>query len=160
MSTITISSSIQDVFDANIPVLTTEDEASLADSPLLTADSVLTGRIGLAGFDLDNFLKDCKIASDNCDVTEYYDYDGFALTITFSDSSLQNNSVYWGFCIEDKTCIIANPTFSDYDYTQLILPTNLATNNPTEQRVEGDTSGECLTYTAGFSSNCWGWNPS
>jgi hypothetical protein len=73
-------------------------------------------------------------------VQDYYDYDGFALVITFTDASLLNTSVYWGFCIEDNTCIIVNPTFSDYDYTQLVLPVNLATNNPTEQRVEGDTS--------------------
>ncbi len=160
MSDITINSSLQEVFDANIPVLTTQDLASLADLPLSTANADLTGNIGLAGFDLDNFLDDCKIASDNCEVQDYYDYDGFALTITFTDASLLNTSVYWGFCIEDKTCIIANPTFSDYDYTQLVLPTNLATNNPTEQNVEGDSSDQCATYTAGFSENCWGWNPS
>ena len=132
MSSITINSSLQDVFNANIPVLTAGDQQSLADSPLSTFNNNLTGNIGLAGFDLDDFFKDCRVASDNCEVKNYYDYDGFAITVTFTDATKLNTSTLWGFCIPDQTCIIANPTGSDYEFTQLVLPTTLATNNPTE----------------------------
>jgi hypothetical protein len=160
MSDITISSSLVEVFNANILEPSTLDLTALSSAPLTTANADLTGKIALVGFDLDDFLKDCRVASDNCEVTDYYEYDGYAIVITFTDASLSNSSVYWGFCISDRTCIIANPIFSDYDFTQLVLPTNLATNNPTEQSVEGDSSSQCADYTAGFSEQCWGWNPS
>lgn len=132
MSTITISSSLQDVFDNNVPELTDLDTVNINMSPLTTAVESLTGAIGLVGFDLDDFIEDCKVASDNCDPNDYYDYDGFAIVITFTDTLATNASIYWGFCIEDKTCIIVDPTYNDYDFTQLVLPTNLAQNNPPE----------------------------
>ena len=117
MSTITISSSLQDVFDNNVPVLSDQDTANINLAPLTTAVASLTGTIGLVGVDLDDFIEDCKVASDNCDPNDYYDYDGFAIVITFTDTLQNNASIYWGFCIEDKTCIIADPTYNSYDFT-------------------------------------------
>jgi len=40
----------------------------------------------------------------------------------------------------------------------LVLPVSLRTNNPTESIVDGDSSEDCETYTAGFSEYCWGWD--
>jgi len=81
MTTITIGSSLTDVFNENIPELTSSDLTNLGMAPLTTNFDGLNGEIGLAGFDLDDFLKDCKVASDNCDPKDYYDYDGFAIVV-------------------------------------------------------------------------------
>lgn len=78
----------------------------------------LNGNVAMVGFDLDDFYSDCRIAATNCDPLDYYDYDGYALVVAFNDTSLANTNYKWGFCFEhDKTCIIADPTFGNFDFT-------------------------------------------
>lgn len=148
------------MFNANIPELSTADYTTLNATELTSPVDYLNGYIAMVGFDLDDFFDDCRTASDSCDPTDYYDYDGYSIVIAFNDTSLANTQYKWGFCLaHDNTCIIADPTYGNFDFTQLVLPVSLRTSNPSEQVVDGDSASECETYTGGFSEDCWGWNP-
>jgi len=117
-------------------------------SPVETLD----GNIAMVGFDLDDFLDDCRLAADSCNPIDYYDYDGYAIVVAFNDTTLTNTAYKWGFCLShDNTCIIADPTFGNFDFTQLVLPVSLRMSNPNEETVDGDSSSYCSTYTGGFS---------
>ena len=65
---------------------------------------------------------DCQIAIKSCNPENYMDYDGFAIVFQWFDNNKTiNKSASWGWCLPDKTCILADPTYSTYDFKQLIL---------------------------------------
>ena len=83
--TITASSTLQNVFDANIYALTEADESNTVS---LTAATDLTVGVQLAGFDLTDFYADCATAgTDVCTASTYASFDGFALVFTFTDAT-------------------------------------------------------------------------
>lgn len=56
---LTSTSSLTEVFNQNIPIMTAGDEISQKVSPLLTAVASLTGSVSLVGFNLEQFKLDC-----------------------------------------------------------------------------------------------------
>jgi hypothetical protein len=89
-------------------------------SPLKTSVTSLTGSVALVGFNLEKFMLDCQMV-ESCNPADYYAYDGFSIVFQWFDSLKTNTTLYWGFCLPDKTCIFADPTFSTYDFKQTTL---------------------------------------
>ena len=105
------SSPLLDVFHANEVIPTDEDNENCLLNMIETGVEGLQACVTLAGFDLGPFLFDCAI-SDNCQVADYEDYDGYALLVKFFDGGT-SFLTSWGVCFPDKHCLLAAPG-SDY----------------------------------------------
>ena len=78
MSSITSTSTLLQVFEANVPKLSDLDHLNCLSNMLHTGVEGLTGCVTLMGVDLTDFNNDCEISA-NCDPTSFLDYDGYAI---------------------------------------------------------------------------------
>ena len=113
-----------DILIKNIPIPTALDMANCASTTLSTGYGQFGGCIVLAGFDISNLIADCELADSICNPAKYEDYDGLSMIIVLRNYN-PRSSQWWGFCLEDKTCLLANPGWSPESMQQLYLPGDL-----------------------------------
>ena len=54
-----------------------------------TDDAIVTTTVGLFGADLTDFLDGCAIATEECDVTEYENFSGWAIGIEWTAATVR-----------------------------------------------------------------------
>ena len=77
---ITAASSLFDVFSANVAAPTETDISAWTKLTAITAETMITTKVGLFGSDLTNFVADCAIA-DSCTTGVYSKYTGWAIGV-------------------------------------------------------------------------------
>ena len=57
------------------------------------------------------------------------------------------------------TCIIIDPSYTNYDFKQMIVPTVPTAFNPLPINLSVAANQACFPYNGGYTANCFGWNP-
>ena len=146
-------STLLEVFDANHLELT---EAQVGTMTSVNVDGDATVSFLLHTFDLTDFKADCATATDNCDPTDYADYDGLALAVLFTNNADTAITTNWGACMPNGDCYYVDPTTADeYAMHTLVETDAFAVDSPTD---ESNKDGNCDDNTYGFTAHCLGFN--
>ena len=78
---ITATSTLVQVFAANIAVPSTKDLAAWTTISPLTAGGNVATKVGLFGIDLTDFLADCAMASAVCTEKDFKKFSGWAIGV-------------------------------------------------------------------------------
>ncbi len=149
---ITASSSLTDIYNANPYSLTSTDKANLYNITMTTNQIV---GIGLAGFDLTGIYADCAVATDNCVASTYNPFDGYALVgQLFDETSDTTNS--FGACFPDLSCFTINPTGTNYAFNTLVTSAASSATVPNSMTSDAVAASKCETNTGGFDAQCFG----
>ena len=149
---ITSTSTLTEIYDANTYVLTESDKQQMQNVTATTGQII---GIGLAGFDLSGVYEDCAVATDNCAASAYNAYDGYAVVAKIWDQTSDTTNLF-GACMDDDICFTVDPTGTDYAFETLALTSIASATNPDSMTTLIDSA--CSTNTGGFNSACFAAN--